>query len=210
MRTYIKSVIFLFTFSFLFSTYGSTWTVEVTNFQFTPSNFNVSVGDSIKWVLITGDHTTTSISVPTGALSWDSPININTPTYIYVPAVAGLYQYKCTPHFPTMTGSFTATPIGIIPISSNVPEKFNLYQNYPNPFNPVTKIKFDIPSIASGSAKLTVYNILGSEVASLVNEQLNAGTYEVKWNASNYPSGVYFYTLQAGAFTETKKITLIK
>jgi hypothetical protein len=119
------------------------------------------------------------------------------------------------------TGSYVTIKysqlLGINPISSEIPKQFNLYQNYPNPFNPTTKIKFDLPksnltlSEAKGlSVKLTVYDILGREAATLVNEQLKPGSYEVEWNASNDPSGVYFYKLISGSFSQTKKLVLIK
>jgi photosystem II stability/assembly factor-like uncharacterized protein len=97
---------------------------------------------------------------------------------------------------------------GINPVNSNIPADFTLHQNYPNPFNPVTKIKFALPN--SGNVKLVVFDLLGREVTALVNEQLNPGTYEVDWNASNYPSGVYYYQLIAGEYSETKKMILIK
>ncbi|RPI13887.1 MAG: T9SS C-terminal target domain-containing protein [Ignavibacteriae bacterium] len=102
----------------------------------------------------------------------------------------------------------TGTPIGIQNISANIPGKFTIYQNYPNPFNPNTNIKFDIPE--KSFVKLAIFNSLGQEIASLVNEELNAGTYNADWNASNYPSGVYFYKLTTGSFTETKKMILLK
>jgi hypothetical protein len=108
---------------------------------------------------------------------------------------------------------FQTSLTGINLISSQIPLKYKLYENYPNPFNPVTKIKFDLPTKVKGqtsNVKLLVYDILGREVASLVNEQLKPGSYEVEWNASNYPSGVYFYKLTTGSFNETKKMVLIK
>ena len=109
-------------------------------------------------------------------------------------------------------------PVRIKNIERTIPEKFILYQNYPNPFNPTTKIKFDIPSLGSpltkgglrGVVTLKVYNILGKEIETLVNEKLNPGSYEVTFNASQYPSGVYFYRLQVGDYNETKKMLLIK
>jgi len=110
-----------------------------------------------------------------------------------------------------LDGSFGLT--GIIKINSNVPAHFSLSQNYPNPFNPNTKIKFDIPSVGNGldrSVKLTVYDILGKEVTTLVNENLQPGSYEATWDALNFPSGVYFYKLSAGDYTETKKMLLVK
>ena len=104
-------------------------------------------------------------------------------------------------------------PIGIKPILSEVPNKFSLFQNYPNPFNPVTKIKFSLPTVGQRHAfdvRLIVYDILGREVAVLVNEQLSPGTYEVSFDGSNLPSGVYFYKLITEGFSETKKMVLLK
>jgi photosystem II stability/assembly factor-like uncharacterized protein len=104
-------------------------------------------------------------------------------------------------------------PIGIKPISNSVPSKFILFQNYPNPFNPTTKIKFDIASVGQRHAfdvQLVIYDLLGREVATLINKQLKPGTYKVEWDGTNYPSGVYFYKLNAGEFIETKKMVLIK
>jgi uncharacterized delta-60 repeat protein len=98
--------------------------------------------------------------------------------------------------------------VGITPISNEIPEAFRLEQNYPNPFNPGTTIKFALPN--NSFAKLVVFDALGREVETLVSEQLNAGTYEVNWNASNYPSGVYFYTLVSAGFSRTNKMMLIK
>lgn len=112
------------------------------------------------------------------------------------------------------------------PISNKVPNKFSLEQNYPNPFNPTTKIRFSLPrpspangGINSGGemdVKLVIFDILGKKVASLIPplggglEGLNPGTYEVTWNAANFPSGVYFYQLNAGNFSDTKRMILIK
>jgi hypothetical protein len=108
-------------------------------------------------------------------------------------------------------------PIGIVQNSSEIPQNFALMQNFPNPFNPTTKIKFDLPksNLTLSGAKglkvtLKVYNVLGSEAAVLVNDNLNPGEYEVSWNAANFPSGIYFYRFTAGGFVETKKMMLVK
>ncbi len=107
--------------------------------------------------------------------------------------------------------SLIQTPVGITPINGEVPKSFSLSQNYPNPFNPTTKIKFDIPfSGKGGFIQLKIYDILGKEVAILVNKQLQPGSYEVTWDASNYPSGVYFYKIEVTGFTDTKRMILIK
>ncbi len=97
---------------------------------------------------------------------------------------------------------------GVTPISGNIPAKFELEQNFPNPFNPSTTIRFNIPK--SSFVTLKVYDILGNEAAFLVNEELTGNSYEIKWDAVNYPSGVYFYKITAGEFTETKKMILVK
>ncbi|MBE2226163.1 MAG: T9SS type A sorting domain-containing protein [Ignavibacteria bacterium] len=110
-------------------------------------------------------------------------------------------------------------PLSVEPTSGSIPESYSLSQNYPNPFNPSTKIHFQIPAVETTRlakptawwvVSLRVYNALGSEVATLVNQQLAPGTYSATWNASNHPSGVYFYRLSAGEFTETNKMILIK
>jgi hypothetical protein len=95
-----------------------------------------------------------------------------------------------------------------IEIEVNGPLTFTLEQNYPNPFNPSTKIKFSVP--VTGQVKLAIYNLVGEEVAVLVNEISEAGFYETTFDASKLPSGPYFYSLQAGSFVETKKMILIK
>jgi len=91
---------------------------------------------------------------------------------------------------------------------TSVVNKFSLEQNYPNPFNPSTSIQYRVSSTSNVSLK--VYDVLGNEVATLVNEEKPAGSYEVKFDAAGLSSGIYFYKLQAGTFTETKKMTLIK
>ncbi|RJP61180.1 MAG: T9SS C-terminal target domain-containing protein [Ignavibacteriales bacterium] len=85
---------------------------------------------------------------------------------------------------------------------------FELKQNYPNPFNPSTVISYSIPQNAFVTLK--VYNILGNEVSTLVNEQKAAGNYSVTFNASQLSTGIYFYTLQSGNYSETKKLILMK
>jgi photosystem II stability/assembly factor-like uncharacterized protein len=100
--------------------------------------------------------------------------------------------------------------------NENYTNAFSLSQNYPNPFNPSTKIKFQIPLSplsergVGGFVTLKIYDILGREVATLVNQQLKPGTYEVEWDGTNYPSGVYFYKLTSGDFSSSKKMVLVK
>lgn len=92
--------------------------------------------------------------------------------------------------------------------SKKLPDSYQLLQNYPNPFNPSTTIKFSVPQ--NGHVNLTVFNLLGQEVETLVNEEREQGNHEVKFNASNLPSGIYLYRLQTANTVEAKKMILMK
>jgi len=102
---------------------------------------------------------------------------------------------------------FGNTPLSI-EIEGTNPLMFSLDQNYPNPFNPSTKIKYSVPQLSQ--VQIKVFDVLGNDIETLVNEDKPIGTYELNWNAANLPSGVYFYQLQAGNFVETKKMLLLK
>lgn len=108
--------------------------------------------------------------------------------------------------------NFTIQPQSVTSVNGNVsaavPMEYSLKQNYPNPFNPTTTIGYSIPK--NGNVTLKVYNILGKEIATLVNEEKSAGNYSVKFNAKDIPSGLYLYTLTAGSYTETKKLVVLK
>ena len=131
--------------------------------------------------------------------------------------ISSLYNYFGWSY----TDVFTKDEVSDVKLSHNEPSDFYLYQNYPNPFNPTTTIKFTIPtppvssSLAKGRTKegfvtLKVYDILGREIATLVNEEKPTGEYEVEFDGVNLPSGIYFYQLKAGNFVETKKMILLR
>ncbi len=101
----------------------------------------------------------------------------------------------------------TICQIGISLISSEIPAEYKLYNNYPNPFNPVTKIRYLITK--NDFTTLKVYDILGKEIETLVNEKLSPGIYEVSFDGSNLPSGMYFYTIRSEDFTDTKRMLLV-
>lgn len=93
--------------------------------------------------------------------------------------------------------------------SNLIPNEIKLFQNYPNPFNPITNIKYQVTT--SADVKVSIFNVLGKEVAVLINEKQNPGIYDLKWDASNLSSGIYFYNLQInGNILDTKKLILIK
>ena len=129
----------------------------------------------------------------------------------------GLWRKNETPDNKLYTvtlinaGAFTNAALFTTAISKQewlIPGNFILHQNYPNPFNPATYIKFDITK--ASYVMLTIYNILGKEITTLVNEKLNAGSYEVVWNATSYTSGVYFYWIKTGEFLEINKMIILK
>jgi agmatine deiminase len=134
---------------------------------------------------------------------------LNTNVYYYVSATNNSSKTVTKP-FTAPAGYFKfaiTNPIIVINESEQVKE-YSLYQNYPNPFNPTTSIKFSIPK--SGFTTLKVYDVMGREVASLVNSKLGAGNYNADFNGANLSSGVYFYKLVSGDFKAVKKLTLIK
>ncbi|MCE1164132.1 MAG: T9SS type A sorting domain-containing protein [Bacteroidetes bacterium] len=143
-------------------------------------------------------------------------LNPITASYGFTPGRAG-YRYAASDScFNIMEGAnggylyaFTGCSGTVTGIGNNTsPVTFKLGQNYPNPFNPVTKISYALPK--QGFVTLKIYDVLGKEVATLVNESKNAGEYTVDFNASSLSSGVYFYKLESGSFSDIKKMTLIK
>jgi hypothetical protein len=155
------------------------------------------------------------ISGRTWALTWDG---INTPVNEllfqagFLISTFGIDQnnelYLCSYSSAGQIYKITGSPIGIPPNEGGVPSGFFLRQNYPNPFNPVTVIGFTVP--AAQEITLKIYNSLGREIQTLVNGYFTAGSHEVKWDASNYPSGIYIYKLTSGDYAVSKTMTLIK
>lgn len=127
---------------------------------------------------------------------------------VYVLAVSGGYLFAGTYGGAVWRCPLTEMITPVERLTADLPARFSLDQNYPNPFNPSTTIEFALPH--SGLATLKIFNLLGEQVAMLVNEARPAGTYRIGWNAGNLPSGVYLYRLQAGEFTETKKLILLR
>jgi hypothetical protein len=124
-------------------------------------------------------------------------------------AIVAWQDYRSGNNFDIYAAGFNTTGIiGIETSGTNNPLEFALLQNYPNPFNPVTSINYQLPKTAN--VILSIYDVRGQEVGVLVNETQIAGNHEIEWNASTYPSGVYFYRLEAGSFVSNKKMILIK
>jgi photosystem II stability/assembly factor-like uncharacterized protein len=186
---------------------GANWVLKNSGTANTLRSIYFSSNDS---GAVTGDNGTVRMTTD-GGETWFSNAEFN--------SVTGSVASICDVSRPSRTvlavsdgkiylASEDPPYIGISNISSEAPKDFSLNQNYPNPFNPVTKIGLKLPK--GSFAKLTVYDITGKEIETLVNEQLHAGTYEYEWNGINLPSGVYFYKLEAEGFIQTKKMLMVK
>ncbi len=172
------------------------------------SNFS----SSLSWQFLATYHfTVLNWSAASGAINIDTvqlPGNAAT-EYIFVPTPIVSQDYD-----PVWKGPINISPTGIKDSDpNNIPASFELAQNFPNPFNPTTSIKFGLP--AKSHANIKVYNLLGQEIAILVDQELPAGTYTAEWdgrdkNNTEVASGIYFYKLVAGDFIDTKKMMLVK
>ncbi len=182
--------------------------VEASNFAFDPANITIAVGDTVEWVWVNGMHTTTS-DATTGPDVWDALLDASNTSFSIVITTEGEHPYHCTPHQSLgMVGMITATNPNAVYDDENNPNKFQLSQNYPNPFNPSTKIKFSIPEESQVTIK--VFNAVGEEISTILNDFLKSGTHTVGFNASKLTSGMYFYQLKTRNFTATKKMLLVK
>ena len=151
----------------------------------------------------------TILKTTNGGINWIHQLNLATSAYLndvwFTDANTGYAVGYSGTIIQTTTGG---DPIGIKPISYEIPKTFILSQNYPNPFNPSTTIEFDIPM--TSYTKLIVYDLLGKEIEILVYEELKAGSYRADFNADRLSSGVYYYKLAAGDFNQTRRMVVLK
>jgi len=186
--------------------------------------FSIAVDNASSHVFVTGssvgsgtgyDYLTISYSFG-GAFNWEKRENSSSSGNDYA---SGIAVQDTDRIYVTGSANFSGTGIAfytlrystfnaIEPISTIIPQSFQLKQNYPNPFNPVTNIRFDVPR--SSFVKVSVFDVMGREVENLVNEQLMAGEYLVKWDAVKYSSGIYFYSIATDGYQSTKKMILTK
>jgi photosystem II stability/assembly factor-like uncharacterized protein len=147
-----------------------------------------------------------------GGASWDSVNTGLSSRYILTFSLHNGYLYAGT--YGGLFRSVQNVNSVIEQTSGILPDSYLLMQNYPNPFNPTTNIEFQIPPSEGGYRGIfvtfKVFDVLGKEVATLVNQELHPGTYSVSWDASNTPSGIYYYQLQSGNYVETRRMTLVR
>ena len=138
-----------------------------------------------------------------GAYNWTIPNTPSTECLVRLSDVGNAAVYDVSDNTFTIED-----PVSADDLKSGIPKEYALYQNYPNPFNPSTKIEFAIPS--QSQVTIDIFNQLGEQVATILNSNLSAGYYKIEFDASNHPSGLYFYRILSGNFVETKKMMLMK
>ncbi len=187
------------------------------------------INDQTGWITSSDFYLGYISKTTNGGVSWFQtfgPIGSGTGSYGGLYSIFGLSENKLWIAGDNGTVLSTSSPVGIQTVNTELPNKYYLNQNYPNPFNPQTKIKFSIPLSRGVTAEggrgvfvsLIIYDLLGREVAILVNEELRPGTYEADWDGSYFSSGVYFFKLMVNdpstgsgrGFVETKKMVLMK
>ena len=203
MRKTLTTFLVLVASTILFS--QTTHDVTVQNFSFTPQTLTINTGDIVKWTNISGTHNVRAndnsfYSGPAEPAPWE---------FTHTFTSQGDFPYYCEPHQSMgMTGTIIVQNPSAVNDDEVVANHFELDQNYPNPFNPSTRINYTVPT--SSFINLKVYDILGNEVAVLVNEEKPAGNYEINFDASRLTGGVYFYQLTSNSFVDTKKMILLK
>ncbi|HJY63840.1 MAG TPA: T9SS type A sorting domain-containing protein [Ignavibacteria bacterium] len=167
-------------------------------YNFYTVRYDASTGEPI-WTKMENAGGSTTHDFGSGIIIGDSQRVFITGSSVFVPSsTASIHTLR-----------YSNELVGIKPISTEVPNSFNLQQNYPNPFNPATSIRFDIPK--ASAVNLVVYDAAGSIVEVIAdNVNLPAGKYETTWDAGKYASGIYFYRIQAGSYTDTKKMIMVK
>ena len=173
--------------------------INQTGFSFAPNSLNVSIGDTVEWRWSSGIHTTTSTSIPGGATPWNSPLNSTTTSFQYVVAMAGVYNYKCTPHeLSGMIGSFTAVVTNREDISLVDVNFSNDVRCFPNPASDVLNITTSGIDINT----LEIISITGQTVHNLSDITSN----ELHINLSGYRNGIYFLSLKTSKGKLTRKV----
>ena len=203
-------------------TLGLTAVIEIqtSGITFTPSTVNILVGDTIRWQNISGGHTTTNgtgSNDPNAGILWDATLNFITPVFERQFTTVGTFPFFCRPHeFSGMTGTIEVVmPTGVRDDQTEeaIPPSAVLYQNFPNPFNAATQIRYDLSN--ETHVCLTILDMLGHPVRTLINERLTPGLYWSIWDGLTddgdiLASGMYLYRLRVDNAVESKKMIFLK
>jgi len=186
-------------------------------------DFSLNVGDTADWTIYPGATFLTTVSEKgikkifgqdrNYMVFFKDDINSTADGYRMIVDGLGLVQYFGEVMAYGCTGAIiNGVQYGVIleveNHEKNIPSEFHLLQNYPNPFNPATTISYSLPT--TSFVTLKVYDVIGNEIATLVNEEKSRGIYKIEFNASNITSGIYFYRITTNEFTQTKKMIILK
>jgi photosystem II stability/assembly factor-like uncharacterized protein len=187
---------------------GATW--SHVNIDISPWGLDISKDDPNVFVYAPWDYSSGTAAY----ITYNKGVQFTPMPALSAPANFAVYFYnRRTLFLQQATGIYKlkvdiSTPIGIQPVSTEIPKEFSLQQNYPNPFNPNTNIRFSIPK--QSGVRVEVYDAIGRSINVLVDERLNPGIYNVQWDASGFSSGVYYYRINTDTYTETRKMILLK
>ena len=186
MKTILqKAALLIAGVSFAAITHATVITVSVTNFSFSPASFTANVGDTVMWMWSAGTHTTTSLTVPAGAATWNNPMTSSSPMFNYVITQPGSYTYWCAIHKTAMEGSFTVNVAGVPNISNLVSDYVTVF---PNPVSGVLNMHL---KAGSDNEELIIADMQGREMI-----RQNPASTDNAFNVSTWPKGVYFYSLK--------------
>ena len=181
-------------------------TVNVEDFEFSPSDFTINIGDQVMWMWdnSAGSHTTTSTTIPAGAASWDQPINQNEQMFTYTATVAGSYDYICTFHASMgMVGHFTVlNTTGV----SEVPAAPTLSLNGASPVKDNLQVTYSLPS--NSELNLRLIDMAGRSVRTFFSSNKSAGVFTETYSVAGLRKGIYFLEMEAGDSRISKKIAI--
>jgi plastocyanin len=198
----MKKIYILFAIlSFAFLSRATVVSVGVSDNVFTPNNFTINVGDTVMWMWVNGNHTTTSTVVPLGAGPWDQQINQNTPMYTYVANMAGEYHYQCNFHVSMgMVGQFTVEqPSGISENISGVSLKIFAVNH---------QLNIDMKSNTSSEMTIILNDVTGRVVKQLTSGAQVPGQHHMQYDIADIPRGLYFVKVNLGSDELVRKIIL--
>lgn len=182
--------------------HATTQTITVQDFKFTPNDVTIALGDTVKYVWLNGNHTTTSTTIPSGAATWDHPMTSSSTTFIYVPTVLGVYNYRCTPHESMgHIGKFTVvSTLGV----SDYEVSRSMFNIYPNPAQSEINIAF-----SNNSTKISGINVV-SITGKTVIESADLNNTKKTLDVSALANGMYFVRVIRDGKTYVRQFTIAR
>lgn len=187
----MKKTILLFLFLTLmkFPVSAATVVIQAEDFEFDPAFVTINTGDTIIWMWDEGVHTTTSTTIPAGAIAWNSPLTSTSPVFMYVPSVAGTYMYECQPHS-------SMGMQGVITVNSTVGLNENSSASFLNhPRINGDEIVADFRLVESSTVDISIYDLTGKKLITSNPEKMPAGEYQRKMTVAGLPPGIYIFSL---------------